>query len=157
MIDEYIVDYDEYVGAGSGAFGYVGGACYTNTFSIPEYLRALQAGRFPLLAKKVFSKREQIHYDFMMKLFAMSVDVAKAEEKHGGQFMKTLRKEISLFQAVSALVNDRGVLRLTPRGRYLWVIMMREFFTGVNSFRDMCHARIGPTGDREVRTLSGRA
>ena len=28
MIDEYIVDYDQYVGIGSGSFGYINGACF---------------------------------------------------------------------------------------------------------------------------------
>jgi coproporphyrinogen III oxidase-like Fe-S oxidoreductase len=124
MIDEYIVDYDEYVGAGSGSFGYVNGACFANTFSVPHYLAAVGKGQWPILAKKDFSRKERALYDFMMKLFG------------------TLWKEISLFRVAGALVNDNGVIRLTRRGRYLWVIMMREFFTGVNNFRDICRAAI---------------
>lgn len=140
MIDEYIVDYDEYVGAGSGSFGYVGGMCYANTFSVPEYLEKVEIGEFPILAKREFSKRDQVQYDFMMKLFGTSLDIEPAERKFNGEFMKTLRKEMLLFQLVGALINDNGTLRLTRKGRYLWVIMMREFFTGVNNFRDTCRA-----------------
>jgi coproporphyrinogen III oxidase-like Fe-S oxidoreductase len=33
MIDEYIADGDEYVGIGSGAFSYLAGTLYVNTFS----------------------------------------------------------------------------------------------------------------------------
>ena len=33
-IDEYIVKYGEYAAVGSGAFGYLGGTLYANTFSI---------------------------------------------------------------------------------------------------------------------------
>lgn len=143
MIDEYIVDYDEYVGVGSGSFGYVNGSCLANTFSVPDYLDALRVDKLPLLARKNFSEREQIHYDFMMQLFGTSLDIAKAEAKHRGVFVKTLWKQISLFRLASALVKDDGFLKLTDRGRYLWVIMMREFFTGVNNFRDLCRARIG--------------
>jgi coproporphyrinogen III oxidase-like Fe-S oxidoreductase len=142
MIDEYIVDYDEYVGAGSGSFGYVDGACLANTFSIPKYLEAIGNGQWPILAKKDFSKRERALYDFMMKLFGTALDIHKEENKFGGEFMKTLWKEISLFRAAGALVNDAGFIRLTRRGRYLWVIMMREFFTGVNNFRDICRAAV---------------
>ncbi len=145
MIDEYIVDYDEYVGVGSGSFGYVNGICFANTFSVPDYLDHIQGGTFPLLAVKEFSRTEQIHYDFMMKLFGSSLEVDKAEKKFQGRFVKTLWKEILLFKLLSALVNDGGQLRLTLRGRYLWVIMMREFFTGVNNFRDICRSTIqGP-------------
>jgi len=147
MIDEYVVDYDEYVGVGSGSFGYVNGSCFANTFSVPEYLAKIRAGKFPLLAKKDFSKTEQIHYDFVMKLFSTALDVARAEKKFGGDFMKTLWKELIPFRLVGALVNENGTLRLTSRGKYLWVVMMREFFTGVNNFRDMCRAGIGGPGE----------
>ncbi len=81
MIDEYIVDYDEYAGLGSGSFGYVGGACYANTFSVPEYVKMIEKGKLPLMAKRGFSKAEQINYDFMMKLFGTSLNLEIAEEK----------------------------------------------------------------------------
>ncbi len=145
MIDEYIVDYDEYVGIGSGSFGYINGACFANTFSIPDYLQAIKDRKLPILAKREFSIKEQIQYDFMMKLFGMSLDLKKAEEKYAGRFLKTLWKETPLLRLMGALDEDNGVLRLTPKGQYLWVIMMREFFTGVNNFRDICRAAIkGP-------------
>lgn len=145
MIDEYIVDYDEYVGVGSGSFGYVNGTCFANTFSVPDYLDQIRRGSFPVLARKEFSRTEQIHYDFMMKLFGKSLDIEKAERKFQGQFMKTLWKEIPMFKLLAAMVSDKGHLQLTRRGRYLWVIMLREFFTGVNNFRDMCRSVIqGP-------------
>lgn len=142
MIDEYIVDYDEYVGAGSGSFGYVNGACYANTFSVPDYLKAISQGRLPILAKKSFKTIEQIHYDFMMKLFGTSLDVSKAEKKFQGKFMKSLWKEIPVFRMLAALEHENGAIKLTRTGQYLWVIMMREFFTGVNNFRDICRATI---------------
>jgi len=146
MIDEYIVDYDEYVGVGSGSFGYVNGTCFANTFSIQDYLKSLTSGKLPLLAKKDFSMKEQIHYGFMMKLFGRSLDLAEAERNFGGHFASTLRKETALFRALGALKRDNGVLKLTRYGLYLWVIMMREFFTGVNNFRENCRAQIKATG-----------
>jgi menaquinone C8-methyltransferase len=142
MIDEYIVDYDEYVGIGSGSFGYVGGACYANTFSIADYIQRTADERLPVMAKKVFSEAEQIQYDFVMKLFGTSLDVGKAEEKFRGKFMKTLWKEVSFFKLAGALDTSDGVLKLTRKGQYFWVIMMREFFTGVNNFRDTCRAMV---------------
>lgn len=149
MIDEYIVDYDEYVGIGSGSFGYVGGACYANTFSVDDYIKQTSEHRLPVMAKKVFSETEQIQYDFVMKLFGTSLDLGKAEEKFRGKFMKTLWKEISFFRLAGALeINDR-VLKLTRKGQYYWVIMMREFFTGVNNFRDTCRAMVAASNEQK--------
>jgi hypothetical protein len=78
----------------------------------------------------------------MMKLFGTALDVRKSEEKFSGEFLKTLWKEIPLFKLTGALTHENGILRLTRRGQYFWVIMMREFFTGVNNFRDICRAHL---------------
>ena len=81
-------------------------------------------------------------YDFMMKLFGTTLKVDEAERKFHGRFMKTLRAAVQVFKLLDAVKEDRGTLRLTRRGQYLWVIMMREFFTGVNNFRDTCREMI---------------
>jgi menaquinone C8-methyltransferase len=145
MIDEYIIDYDEYVGVGSGSFGYVNGSVVANTFSVSQYLDSLENGRFPIAARNEFTRAERIRYDFMMKLFGTSLELSKAEAKFNGDFAKTLRKEIALLRLLGAVAIDGGMLRLTRKGLYLWVIMMREFFTGVNNFRDFCRANIDLT------------
>jgi coproporphyrinogen III oxidase-like Fe-S oxidoreductase len=143
MIDEYIVNYDEYVGVGSGAFGYVDGAVFSDTFSIGRYIDEVNAGRFPLQGMKRFSPREQISYDFVMRLFGTSLNVEEAEEKFRGEFRRNLKKEIAFFRLIGALAEENGVLRLTRKGQYVWVIMMREFFIAVNNFRAACLAAVG--------------
>jgi hypothetical protein len=40
------------------------------------------------------------------------------------------------LRMLGAIRNCDGRLQLTDRGYYIWVIMMREFFTGVNKLRD---------------------
>jgi menaquinone C8-methyltransferase len=142
MIDEYIVDYDEYIGVGSGSFGYANGACFANTFSIEDYLNALDKNQFPIFARKDFNFKDQIHYDFMMKLFSTSMPLDYMEAKFNNSFKKTLWKELPIFQLIGAFTNKNGKIQLTKRGKYLWVIMMREFFTGVNNFRDACRKSI---------------
>ena len=50
MIDEYIVDYDEYAGLGSGSIGFLNGVCYANTFNVQEYIKKIDRGEAPLMA-----------------------------------------------------------------------------------------------------------
>jgi coproporphyrinogen III oxidase-like Fe-S oxidoreductase len=138
MIDEYIVDYSEYVGVGSGSFGYVQGQCLANTFSVTDYVDQIGTGKFPLMASKKFDLLERARYYFMMGLFSSSLDLEIAENVFSGKFQRTLWKEILGFQSVGALKRRGKMLKLTPKGLYLWVVMMREFFTGVNNFRDIC-------------------
>jgi len=145
LIDEYVVDYDEYAGLGSGAIGYLQGTCYSNTFDIAEYIASLEQGRMPLKASRKFNLRDQMRYDFLMKLFSTKLDIAAMQEKYNGKFLKTLWKEIAAFEIVRAFRYFPPYLHLTPRGHYLWVIMMREFFIAVNNFREYCRkqANIG--------------
>jgi menaquinone C8-methyltransferase len=138
LIDEYVVDYDEYAGLGSGAIGYLRGTCYSNTFDIAKYTASLEQGKLPLQASRKFDLHDQMSYDFMMKLFSTKLDIVALQEKYNGKFLKTLWKEIAAFEIVRAFRYFPPYLHLTPRGRYLWVIMMREFFIAVNNFRDYC-------------------
>ena len=143
LIDEYVVDYDEYAGLGSGAIGYLDGICYANTFDIAEYIDCLDHGRLPLKASRKFNLRDQMSYDFLMKLFSTKMDVTAAEQKYGGKFLKTLWKEMIAFILAGSFRYFPPNLHLTPRGRYFWVIMMREFFIAVNNFRDYCRKQAG--------------
>ncbi len=143
LIDEYVVDYDEYAGLGSGAIGYLQGVCYSNTFDIEEYIAGLDCGNLPLLASRGFDLHDQMSYDFLMKLFSTKLNITALEEKYDGKFLKTLWKEIALFEIVRALRYFPPHLRLTPKGRYLWVIMMREFYIAVNNFRAYCRKQAG--------------
>jgi coproporphyrinogen III oxidase-like Fe-S oxidoreductase len=142
-IDEYVVDYDEYAGLGSGAIGYLHGTCYSNTFDIAEYIASLEQGRLPLKASRKFNLHDQMSYDFLMKLFSTNLDIAAMQEKYNGKFLKTLWKEIAAFEIIRAFRYFPPYMHLTPRGHYLWVIMMREFFIAVNNFREYCRKQAG--------------
>ncbi|NMC93724.1 MAG: coproporphyrinogen dehydrogenase, partial [Syntrophorhabdus sp.] len=48
----------------------------------------------------------------------------------------------TFFRLVGGLKKLGNVLVLTERGQYYWVLMMREFFIGVNNFRDFCRAEL---------------
>ncbi len=138
MIDEYVVGYDEYAGLGSGSIGYMDGTCYANTFSIEDYIRRLDSGEIPLRAARRFGLREQVQYDFLMRLFGTEVKVEDLRQKYGKALGRYWWPTVLPFLLAGALHCSGGRLTLTPRGRYLWVVMMREFFIAVNNFRDFC-------------------
>jgi menaquinone C8-methyltransferase len=138
MIDEYVVDYDEYAGLGSGAIGYLAGMCYANTFDINQYVTSLDQNKLPLMASRNFNLRDQMSYDFLMKLFSTKINTEEMEKKYNGKFLKSLWKEMIAFTLAGSFRYLSPNLYLTPRGRYFWVIMMREFFIAVNNFREYC-------------------
>jgi len=144
MIDEYIVDYDEYAGLGSGSIGYLNGTCYANTFDIRGYIAQIDRGELPLAASRVFSVRDRIRYDFLMKLFGTRLNVAELRKKYGGAFLSLLWPDLLAFFLIGGLSWRAPNIVLTKRGRYAWVVLMREFFTAVNNFRDYCRGQITP-------------
>jgi coproporphyrinogen III oxidase-like Fe-S oxidoreductase len=141
-IDEYIVTDDEYIGAGSGAFGYYEGLLYSNTFSLNRYAQLAGARRSPVTMARELSGLEQMRYDFLTRLFGLSLDKAFVRRKYGGRFERRLWREIAFFRAIGALRDTGPRLELTERGMYYWVVMMREFFTGVNRFREQMRLNI---------------
>ncbi len=143
MIDEYIVDYDEYAGLGSGAFGYINGNIYANTFSLGQYINDLKKRKLPLMAQKRFSIKEQMRYDFLMKLFGGDLSIKTLNEKYQKNFLHNLWSEILFFEFLGAIQTGSESIKLTKKGLYYWIIMMREFFIGVNNFRDHCRSKIG--------------
>ncbi len=138
LIDEYIVNYDEYIGIGSGSFGFMRGSIFANTFSVEEYINKLGQGKLPLSFSKRFSEKELMRYDFLMRLFGGRLNINELEKKYSGNFCKSLWKEILFFKIAGAIEKKNDFLCLTRKGLYYWVIMMREFFTGVNNFREHC-------------------
>ena len=149
MIDEYVVDYGEYAGLGSGSIGYLNGVCYANTFSIEAYIARVQRGELPLAAARVFSLRDRIRYDFLMELFGTRLDLVALERKYGAALWR-LWPDLWAFRLIGAVTRKGGHLVLTDRGRYIWVLLMREFFTAVNNFRDYCREGHDPLSG-EVR------
>lgn len=141
-IDEYIVNFDEYVGLGSGSISYLEGSAYANIFDIESYIAKVENGMLPITAKKDFSIKEKLYYDFLMKLFGLNLDISQLKTKHRVNVYRYLLLEILFFRLINSLEKRGNILSLTEKGKYYWVLMMREFFTGVNNFRDYCRTQI---------------
>lgn len=135
MLDEYIVDRDEYVGLGSGAFSYLQGSLYANTFSVGAYMDMIDAGRSSTTGRSAMSARQQARYYLLMHLFAGSLDIRRAESYFDGRFQRLLRAEIAALRAFGAIERTSETLTLSERGWYLWIVLMREFFNSTNDLR----------------------
>ena len=139
-IDEYIVDEEDYVGTGSGAFSYVAGVASSTTFSIHGYQERMANGQSPIMQARQLGRMEQMRYDFLAKLFGLRMDKSAIERKYDGRFAKTLRMEITACRLLGFIEDTGTSYELKERGMYVWVVLMREFLTAVNNLRaDMRH------------------
>lgn len=152
MIDEYITEQDEYLGLGSGAFSFLGDSFYASTFSINHYLALVDDGQTGIVRQRTVGRVDHMRYYLMTRLFSGSLDIGVAEASFDGQFRRSLRLELLGLRLTGAIRIDSGKIRLTERGYYLWVMMMREFFTGVNTLREEMRLNIHDESDLLTKT-----
>jgi coproporphyrinogen III oxidase-like Fe-S oxidoreductase len=136
MLDEYIIDHDEYVGLGSGAFSYVGGSLYASTFAISHYVRMVESGLSGTVNRRALSERDRMRYYLLMRLFGGSLDKKQADARFNGRFQQKLWPELTALHSLAAIRDKGETLQLTERGYYLWVVLMRAFSAGINNRRE---------------------
>jgi menaquinone C8-methyltransferase len=150
LIDEYIVDHDEYVGIGSGSFSYLGGQIYANTFSLSHYGAAIEAGHPSVDARLRLSRHDRLRYRLMMDLFGLRLDKRAFAAANGVRVEVGLPVEYLFLKGAGAFSRDDAeAIELSETGRYLLVVMMREFFIGVNGIRDLARAGL-PEAERAL-------
>jgi coproporphyrinogen III oxidase-like Fe-S oxidoreductase len=143
LIDEYIVDTEEYVGVGSGVFSYLDGKLYASTFSLKEYGERVASGSMAITGVQRFSRQQQMRYRMMMDMFGLHFDRAAFKQRFGVPAGLGLWLEMAFFNLLGAFQqSDRTIP--SPVGRYLSLVIMREFFTGVNHLRDIARASLSP-------------
>lgn len=142
LIDEYIVTGEEYAGLGSGAFGYLDGCAYANTFNISEYIQRIEQGKFAIMASRSFSQVSRLLYDFMMQFFGLQIDARSLRQKYGPAFL-ALYTILLFFRGIGGIAGGEKSGVYTTTKPYYGVVLMREFFTAVNSFRDYCRKIAG--------------
>jgi coproporphyrinogen III oxidase-like Fe-S oxidoreductase len=138
MIDEYIVDYADYIGIGSGSVSLVKGNFYVNAFSLDRYQQMLQQNRFPIVRWRKLSEKEYLRYYLLTKLFGMTVDTSLFQNEFADDIHKKLALELLLLKSGGVVIEDGGKIRVTRRGMYTVSVMMREFFASLNTLREYC-------------------
>jgi len=153
IIDEYIVEYPEYVGIGSGAMSYLGDANYTNTFSLREYHDRIAANKMGITKTTGahMNRTVEMRYTFATKLFGLRLDNREFKERYGVTVQKGLPLEMTFMKMVGALdQNDEEAVTLTPKGRYLLVALMRETLARSNDYRDQARAALPREEHKEL-------
>lgn len=143
MLDEYISQYEEYVGTGSGSFSYVDGELLVNTFSLRQYDELIRNNKFPVQKLRHFSDYDKKRYRFMMEMFDLSLNTEKFEKDFGLPITLGLLPEMFFMWLSGAFKKwENGRIYLNKDNRYLLVVMMREFFSNVNILRDQARSAL---------------
>ena len=101
-----------------------------------DVLVHLDRGRMGVVSQRSLTRLDQMRCFLLMRMFGGSLNVDAAERQFGGRFRQTLRAELTGLRLLGAITQHYGNLYLTESGYYLWVMMMREFFSGINNIRE---------------------
>ncbi|MCD8317012.1 MAG: coproporphyrinogen III oxidase family protein [Eggerthellaceae bacterium] len=145
-IKEYAVSYEECAAIGSGSISHLGNRLYVNTFSLPEYSERIDAGEFPLMGYSELSKKDHMRYRFLLNLYGLHLDKQAFLRDFGESVDEGLPVEMAFLRLNGAFAtDDKYELTLTPRGRYLVVVMYRQFLAGLNNLREQARSALtGP-------------
>lgn len=136
--DEYVVDHDEYLGVGSGAFSFLGSSLYINTFSLRRYNERIKAGMTGVERRRNFDKHAVLQYRLLLGLFSARLSRKYFREVHGVDLDKALFKEmlgLRIAGAVKDNPEDPDNLIVTDAGKFLGLVMMKAFYSGMDNVR----------------------
>ena len=136
MIDEYIIDNDDYIGIGAGSVSILRGNFYVNTFSLDRYHEMTGAGQLPIIGWRSLSEQENLRYYLLSKLFGLQFD-NDAFHRRFSKSAGKLRLELAFFKTFR-LISGSGILKVTEKGMYPVSVMMRDFFASLNTLREYC-------------------
>lgn len=136
--DEYVVDHDEYLGVGSGAFSFLGNSLYVNTFSLRRYNERIKEGKTGVERRRQFDKHAVLQYRLLLGLFSARLSRKYFREVHGVDLDKALFKEMLGLRIAGAIKDnpeDPDNLIVTDAGKFLGLVMMKAFYSGMDNVR----------------------
>lgn len=136
--DEYVVDHDEYLGVGSGAFSFLGSSLYVNTFSLRRYNERIKEGKTGVERRRQFDKHAVLQYRLLLGLFSARLSRKYFREVHGVDLDKALFKEMLGLRIAGAIKDnpeDPDNLIVTDAGKFLGLVIMKAFYSGMDNVR----------------------
>jgi coproporphyrinogen III oxidase-like Fe-S oxidoreductase len=138
MIDEYIIDYDDYTGIGAGSVSFLGGDFLVNSFSLEGYHGLVSEGRLPIVRMRRLSATEHYRYYMLTRFFGMGLNPARFKQRFGADIHTKLWAELLFFKAAGIIREKDGLLSINRQGMYPVGAMMKEFFASLNTLREYC-------------------
>ncbi len=138
MIDEYIIDYDDYIGVGAGSVSFLGGDFLVNSFSLDGYHKLITEGKLPVVRMRRLSDTEHYRYYMLTRFFGMGLNTMQFKQRFGADIHLKLWAELLFFKTAGIVKENEGLISVTRTGMYPVGTMMKEFFASLNTLREYC-------------------
>ncbi len=138
--DEYVVEYNEYLGLGSGSFSFIKDTLYINTFSLQEYKKKVSNEEFSIQRFKRYEKDDILRYQLLLDLFSNSFSKEKYLENYGVDIISKFKWEFRILRWLGILKKDS--YKTTPFGSYFFLTLMKEFYIGMDYVRETSKKRL---------------
>ena len=152
IFDEYVVDYDEYLGLGSGSFSFIGNELYINHFSLKEYEKMVKKGSLSIQRSKSYTKFQMLHYRLMVDFFGESF----SKDYYRKNFSKPLNILLNFeltFMRLFGLIE--GEYKTTRFGKYFFLVLMKEFYIGMDYVREISRQRLTKDDTKLAKSEQG--
>lgn len=138
MIDEYIIDYDDYIGVGAGSVGFLGGDFLVNSFSLEGYHNLIAQDRLPIVRMRRLANMDHYRYYMLTQFFGMGLHTDAFRKRFGSDIHWKLFAELLFFKTMGIVSEKNGLISITRSGMYPVGIMMKQFFASLNTLREYC-------------------
>ncbi|EAJ5825273.1 coproporphyrinogen III oxidase, partial [Campylobacter jejuni] len=119
----------------SGAFSFLDGELLINAFNLNDYAKFIQEKQNANIAKACFDKKEIIKYVFLTEIFSGKIEIDKFNKTLNCNLEKELFIELLGLKTSGAIIKDQNALIATEFGQYLFVVLMKDFYTGMDLVR----------------------
>lgn len=133
--DEYVSYHNQYLGVGSGAFSFIGGRLFVNTFNLKDYVSRISSSGSANIANASFMRSDILRYMFLTQLFSGAVDICAFDRAHSCRVKRDLFAEINGLRIVGAIAQENKIIKCTEFGRYIALTAMKDFYAGMDMVR----------------------
>jgi len=117
-----------YLGLGASAGSYLSDIFYLNTFSVPEYLRALADGRLPIALSVALSEPMQMAGWLYWRIYETRWQKADFQRRFGKSFDAVYGQYLKPLAYLGLLTDRGGEIVLTDAGCY-WIHALQDLFS----------------------------
>ena len=109
-----------------------------NTFSLKKYQERVASGHMGVEQQKNYGRKEVMQYRFLLGMFSGRLSRKYFRETFGVNLDTALFKEMTSMKAIGAIKNDPmdpDNLIVTDNGKMMGLLMMKEFYSGMDNVR----------------------